>query len=78
MKIIYEQGDVVYNTNNYTYAIVIGEYEEIVKILELGSEDVFINSPPKSALKYCGHTTLKKHLHNILGNFMPEESENSK
>lgn len=25
MKIIYEQGDVVYNNNNFTYGVVINE-----------------------------------------------------
>lgn len=72
MKIIYEQGDVVYNKNNYTYGIVISEFDEQVKILEYGGNDIFINCPPKSAIQYCGHTDLKKRLWSILGNFVEE------
>ena len=36
MKVIYEPGDIVYNANNYTYAIVLGEYNDVTKILEVG------------------------------------------
>ena len=53
MKVIYEPGDIVYNSNNYTYAIVLGEYNDVPKILEVG-KDVFVNNPPKAALTYIG------------------------
>ena len=73
MKIIYEQGDVVYNKNNYTYGIVMCELDEQVKILECGEKYILINSPPKTALQYCGHTDLKKRLQEILGNFVEQD-----
>ena len=65
MKVIYEPGDIVYNANNYTYAIVLGEYNDEPKILEVG-KDVFVNSPPKAALKYIGHTDIKKAIKAII------------
>ena len=69
MKIVYEQGDVVYNTNNCTYGIVICELlEEQVRILEFRDKDMFINCPPKTAMQYCGHIDFKKTLQNILVN----------
>ena len=69
MKIIYEQGDVVYNKNNYTYGIVLCELDEQVKILECGGKDVFINCPHKTAIQYCGHTDLKKKVASNIGEF---------
>jgi hypothetical protein len=78
MKIIYEQGDVLYNKNNFTYGIVICEFDEQVKILECGGKDVFINNPPKSTLQYCGHTDLKKRLQGILGNFVEADQPTEK
>ena len=78
MKIIYEQGDVVYNKNNYTYGIVICEFDEQVKILECGGKDVFMNCPPKTAIQYCGHTDLKKRLQVILGNFVEQDHPTEK
>lgn len=78
MKIIYEQGDVVYNKNNYTYGIVICELDEQVKILECGGKDVFMNCPPKTAIQYCGHTDLKKRLQGILGNFVEQDHPTEK
>lgn len=78
MKIIYEQGDVVYNKNNYTYGIVICELDEKVKILECGGKDVFMNCPPKTAIQYCGHTDLKKRLQGILGNFVEQDHQTEK
>ena len=71
MKIIYEQGDVVYNSNNFTYGIVIGEFADgEVAILECGGKDVFTNCPPKSAIKYCGHLDFKKTLRDLLVSFV--------
>ena len=66
MKIIYEQGDVVYNSNNFNYGVVINEYADKVTILECGGKCVFTNCPPKSALKYCGHLDFKKNLRDML------------
>ena len=66
MKIIYEQGDVVYNSNNFTYGVVINDYADKVTILECGGKDVFTNCPPKSALKYCGQLDFKKNLRDML------------
>lgn len=60
MKIIYEQGDIVFNKNNNDYGIVIADfYKDSVKILEM-STTVFINTPPREALIYKGHCNLKK------------------
>ena len=73
MKIIYEQGDVVYNKNNYTYGIVLCELDEQVKILECGEKYVLINCPPKTAIQYCGHTDLKKRLQGICGKIAESE-----
>ena len=78
MKISYEQGDVVYNRNNYTYGIVICEFNEQVKILECGGKDIFINSPPKTVIQYCGHTDLKKRLQGILSNFCEQDHPTEK
>ena len=68
MKIIYEPGDIVYNSNNYTYAIVLAEYDDNTKILEVG-QNVFVNSPPKAALHYIGHTDIKKAIKAIVDPF---------
>ena len=65
MKVIYEQGDVVYNLNNYTYGVVLAEYDDIPKIIEL-SKDTFINNVPKGALQYKGHIDITKALKNII------------
>ena len=66
MKVIYEQGDIVYNSNNFTYGVVINDYADKVIILECGSKSVFTNCPPKSTLKYCGHLDFKKNLRDML------------
>ena len=68
MKIIYEPGDIVYNSNNYTYAIVLAEYDDNTKILEVG-QNVFVNSPPKAALHYIGHTDIKNAIKAIVKPF---------
>lgn len=73
MKIIYEQGDVVYNTNNYTYGVVMRDYDESASIIEIGGKDVFVNRPPKAALKYCGHMDLKKKMGELLHPFNWED-----
>jgi hypothetical protein len=65
MKIIYEQGDVVYNLNNFTYGIVLAEYDDVPKIIEL-SKDTFINNVPKGALQYKGHIDITKALKKIV------------
>ena len=67
MKIIYEHGDIVYNTNNLTYGVVLQEKSNgAVQILESGDRGVFINCPPKTALIYCGHTDFKESLDSII------------
>ena len=68
MKVIYEPGDIVYNSNNYTYAIVLGEYDFFFFFLEVG-QDVFVNYPPKAALTYIGHTDIKKAIKEIVDPF---------
>ena len=73
MKIIYEQGDVVFNSNNFTYGVVINDYDEKVTILECGGKDVFTNCPPKSALKYCGQIDFKKKLRDMLLNIVEQD-----
>ena len=65
MKTIYEQGDVVYNSNNYTYGVVLAEYDDIPKIIEL-SKETFINNVPKGALQYKGHIDITKALKKIV------------
>ena len=73
MKIIYEQGDIVYNNNNNQYAIVLHEsIGESVKILEIGSERVFENSPPKAALRYLGTIDLKNTLLDLVESWVEE------
>lgn len=74
MKIIYEQGDVVYNTNNYTYGIVLAEYDDVPKIIEI-SREVFINNVPKAALIYKGHIDIKKYLKNVIDDCVRAYSE---
>ena len=65
MKIIYEQGDVVYNLNNYTYGIVLAEYDDEVKIIEL-SKETFINHVPKRAVQYKGYIDITTRLKGIV------------
>lgn len=74
MKIIYEQGDVVYSTNNYTYGIVLSDIDDRIKVLEI-SRDVFVNCPPRAALEYCGHINLKDGLAEIIHPFRWEQGK---
>lgn len=79
MKIIYEQGDIVYNNNNFTYGVVINEVADgKVAILECGVENVFTNYPPKSALKYYGHIDFKKTLRDILISYVEQDHPTEK
>lgn len=67
MKIVYEQGDIVYNLNNFSYGVILQEKSnDTVQLLESGDKGVFINCPPKSALVYVGHMTFKESLDNII------------
>lgn len=77
MKIIYEQGDIVYNLNNKRYGIVIKNHEstDSASILESGGKGVFINCPPNAALKYCGHTDLTKVMKRLLWGFIDEDGD---
>ena len=78
MKIIYEQGDVVFNSNNFTYGVVINEYADKVTILECGDKNVFTNCPPKAALKYCGHFDFKKKLRDMLSDIVEQDHTTEK
>ena len=72
MKIIYEHGDVVYNSNNFNYGIVLKDNDTndtSAKIIECTRTDVFITNPSKQALKYCGHINLVEAFQNILRDF---------
>jgi hypothetical protein len=64
MKIIYEQGDIVKNENNFTYGVVLEDFDkdEYVKILESSNEKIFINNVPKGALTYVGKCNLKEKI----------------
>lgn len=68
MEIIYEQGDIIFNNNNFNYGIVLREKRctKDVTIIEIDSENVFINSVPKPALKYKGSVRLTSELLNIV------------
>lgn len=68
MKIIYEQGDLVYNHNNESYAIVIGDVLDHVTIIELLGDKVIINSPPKSALSYLEKVNVHDELKQVILN----------
>lgn len=62
------QGDIVYNTNNYTYGIVIANLVDkgAVTILEMdGKGEFFVNCPPLGAIVNTG-----KHIYlaNIIKN----------
>lgn len=65
MKCLYEQGDIVFNKNNFNYGIVLAEYEDVPKIIELG-EEAFINNVPKGALQYKGHIDFTKVLKKVV------------
>jgi hypothetical protein len=67
MKIIYEQGDIVRNSNNHSYAIVLHEFEDgTMRILDILSDEVIVNHPPKSALEYLGKVDLRDRLLDIV------------
>lgn len=71
MKIIYEQGDIIFNENNKRCGFVITDYEDTyrkektVKIIEVG-ETVFINEVPKEATRYIDHINLADELLKII------------
>ena len=67
MKIVYEQGDIVYNSNNYNYGIVLLDKDESVRILEISKNGAFINCPPKGALKYCKHIDIYEKFMEVVG-----------
>ena len=67
MKIIYEQGDIIYNSNNFNYGIVLKElYDESIQIIEISKDGAFINTVPKGALSYKGNVKLKSKLLDIV------------
>lgn len=62
MRVIYEQGDIVYNNNNNCFSIVLKELPDgAVRLLDI-SEDIMLNYPPKAALTYIGAIDLKNRL----------------
>lgn len=66
MKIIYEQGDIVFNRNNYRHGIVILDCcGDSVKVLEIGTT-TYVHNPPRSALTYVGQCDLKKILLDVV------------
>lgn len=66
MKIVYEQGDIVFNNNNNRYGIVIADFcNDSVKIIEMYTT-VYINNPPRGALTYKGHCDFEKELFDII------------
>ena len=71
MKIIYEQGDIVFNENNKRCGFVLKDYEETyrkaktVQIIEIG-EDVFVNEVPKTAIRYIDHIDFVENLLKII------------
>ena len=67
MKIVYEQGDIVYNANNYNYGIVLLDKDEAVRILEISKNGAFINCPPKTALSYCKHIDVYEKFMEVVG-----------
>lgn len=76
MKIIYEQGDIIFNSNNCNHGIVINElYDESVQILEINHKKAFINTVPKGALTYKGKVNLKSKLLDILELVQREEKK---
>jgi hypothetical protein len=79
MKIIFEQGDIVYNRNNFTYGIVINETADgKVAILECSVDNLFTNSPPKCALKYYGHIDFEKTLRDIIISYVEQDHPTEK
>lgn len=71
MKIIYEQGDIIFNENNKRCGFVLKDHEETyrkektVQIIEIG-EDVFVNEVPKGATRYIDHINLTDELLKII------------
>lgn len=76
MKIIYEQGDIIFNFNNCNHGIVIKElHDESVQILEISNEKAFVNTVPKGALTYKGNVNLKRKLLDIVELVQREEKK---
>lgn len=79
MKIIYEQGDVIFNFNNCNYGIVLKELDdETIQILEISYKDAFINTVPKAALSYKGNVKLKSKLYDIVESVQKGEETHGK
>lgn len=70
MKIIYEQGDVVYNSNNDSFGVVLSDNNDSVTIVECTNKKVIINNPPKSAITYRAHVNLYNELNSMFLNSM--------
>lgn len=83
MKIVYEQGDIVWTNNNQVYAIVLDGWlisdefavkKDIVKILEI-SNTVRVNNVPRSCLEYRGKCDLRKEFLAIIGEKCTERKD---
>ncbi len=66
------QGDIVRNTNNYTYGVVISLLNDknAAQILEISAKEkrLFINCPPLAALEKTGkHLTISRLILNEIG-----------
>ena len=66
------QGDIVLNTNNYTYGVVISllNDKKAAQILEISAKEkqLFINCPPLAALEKTGkHLTISRLILNEIG-----------
>lgn len=83
MKVVYEQGDIVWTNNNQVYAIVLEDWltsnevavkKDTVKILEI-SGIIRENNVPRSCLEYKGKCDLRKEFLAILGKKCTERKD---
>lgn len=74
MKVVYEQGDIVWTNNNQVYAVVLEDWltsnevavkKDTVKILEI-SGIIRVNNVPRGCLEYKGKCNLRKEFLAIL------------
>lgn len=63
-------GDIVFNTNNQTYGVLICILDDksAAQILEVGSNRVFVNCPPLAALEKTGaHMAIRNEIMKLIG-----------
>lgn len=65
MRIIYDQGDIVLNRNNFRCAIVLEDYGDNVSVLET-DDDIVVSYVPKRALDYKGHVNFKRNIKDMI------------